>query len=55
MSGDPTKALDAQADAFAQLLALSGDLDQACRDAATLARGLKLHIKRRAQPIRRSA
>ena len=40
MSADPNKALDAEADAFAQLLALSGNPDQAFRDAAALARGL---------------
>ena len=43
MSADPNKALDAEADAFAQLLALSGNPDQAFRDAAALARGLFPH------------
>jgi SWI/SNF-related matrix-associated actin-dependent regulator 1 of chromatin subfamily A len=43
MSADPNKALDAQADAFAQLLALSGNPDQAFRDAAALAKGLFPH------------
>ncbi len=48
MAGDDTeaanRALDAQADAFAQLLALSpGDPDRAFRDAAALARGLFPH------------
>ena len=41
---DPNKALDAEADAFAQLLALSpNDPDQAFRDAAALAKGLFPH------------
>ena len=43
MSADPNKALDAEADAFAQLLAISGNPDQAFRDAAALARGLFPH------------
>jgi SWI/SNF-related matrix-associated actin-dependent regulator 1 of chromatin subfamily A len=44
MAVDDTRALDAEADAFAQLLALSpGDPDRAFRDAAALARGLFPH------------
>jgi SWI/SNF-related matrix-associated actin-dependent regulator 1 of chromatin subfamily A len=44
MAADRNKALDAEADAFAQLLALSpNDPDQAFRDAAALARGLFPH------------
>jgi SWI/SNF-related matrix-associated actin-dependent regulator 1 of chromatin subfamily A len=44
MASDETRTLDAQADAFAQLLALSpGDPDHAFRDAAALARGLFPH------------
>jgi len=44
MPADRNKALDAEADAFAQLLALSpNDPDQAFRDAAALARGLFPH------------
>ena len=44
MAPDGNKALDAQADAFAQLLALSpGDPDRAFRDAAALAQGLFPH------------
>jgi SNF2 family DNA or RNA helicase len=43
MSADPNKALDAEADAFAQLLALSGNPDQAFRAAAALAKGLFPH------------
>src|ERR687891_140828 len=44
MASDVNKALDAEADAFAQLLALSpGDPDGAFRDAAALAQGLFPH------------
>ena len=44
MASEVNKALDAEADAFAQLLALSpGDPDRAFRDAATLAQGLFPH------------
>jgi SWI/SNF-related matrix-associated actin-dependent regulator of chromatin subfamily A-like protein 1 len=44
MASDVNKALDAQADAFARLLALSpGDPDRAFRDAAALAQGLFPH------------
>ena len=44
MAREVNKALDAEADAFAQLLALSpGDPDGAFRDAATLAKGLFPH------------
>src|SRR5918994_1302567 len=44
MAPDPNQRLEAEADAFAQLLALSpGDPDGAFRDAAALARGLFPH------------
>ena len=44
MAPDLNKRLDAEADAFAQLLALSpGDPDRAFRDAAALAQGLFPH------------
>jgi SWI/SNF-related matrix-associated actin-dependent regulator 1 of chromatin subfamily A len=44
MASDVNKALDAEADAFAQLLALSpGDPDRAFKDAAALAQGLFPH------------
>src|SRR5215207_9273597 len=44
MASDVNRAVDAEADAFAQLLALSpGDPDRAFKDAAALARGLFPH------------